>query len=350
MPDSKTKNQLVKTGDALQKSRPRGNYWEVTYKTSSPISSSWKLVKDELRTETGKENVEITAVPETRSVNLSKKSFRVCDFNHFTLDDSSFSDCDFFDCRFVKSDFTTVKFSRCRFDTCHFLYATFKNCQFIDCTFRNISASAETLLFEETSISASAFLDVLVTNTDALPDHVPKQYQLYRHVKTKEKIARAIFLSVHDQPELDQLFDANRCFEIALRRRNIEEAYWKELNGGITKRSLLYRSSVGGFRKAALWLIEAAGFLTDWGQSPIRSVWLLGSAVTLFTITYYFAFGQDFSHAALRALDCSFVFGYTKYATSEQNRLLDYTTFFNAFIGLVWYALFVPALSKRLFR
>jgi hypothetical protein len=335
---------------ALQKKRRRGNYWEVTYKKLSPISKSWRLSEDELHNDTGKENVEITADPRIRSVNLSRKNFRTCDFNHFTLDDSSFRDCEFVDCLFVKSDFDTVKFSRCRFDTCHFLYATFRNCQFLDCTFSNISASAETVLFEDTSISASAFLDALVTNTNSLPADVSKDYQQYRHVKTKAKIARAIFLSVRDQPELDQMFDANRSFEIALRRRKIEQGRWKELNKSVIKRSVIYRLTVVGFHKTALWLIQTAGFLTDWGRLPFRSVWLLASAVTVFTLVYYFAFGEGVSHAALRALDCSFVFGYTKYAAWKQGPLLDYITFVNTFVGLCWYALFFPALSKRLFR
>ena len=58
----------------------------------------------------------------------------------------------------------------------------------------------------------------------------------------------------------------------------------------------------------------------------------------------------ELAEAALRSLDCSLVFGYTKYASSRQQRLLDYLTLANAFAGLYWYALFVPALSKRLFR
>src|SRR2546430_12699001 len=93
-------------------------------------------------------------------------------FPYTTLFRSSFRDCTFDDCRFVKGDFTNVKFSNCRFTTCHFLYVSFKNCQFLDCTFSNISASAETVLFEDSTIPASAFLKALVTNLDALPEHV----------------------------------------------------------------------------------------------------------------------------------------------------------------------------------
>jgi len=264
--------QPSKQGYVTQKTRPRGNYWEVTFKKINPVLSSWNLNQDEFRTETGKQNVEVTADPAVRSLNLSRKDFRTCDFNHFTLDDSSFRDCTFDDCRFVKGDFTNVKFSNCRFNTCHFLYVSFKNCRFLDCTFSNISASAETVLFEDSTIPASAFLKALVTNLDALPEHVTEEYQRYRHFGTKAKIARAIFISVRDEPELDQMFDANRCFEIALRQKRIEESRWKELNGQITKRGFFYQLTVGGFRKAALWSIETAGFLTDWGRSPMHYV------------------------------------------------------------------------------
>jgi uncharacterized protein YjbI with pentapeptide repeats len=338
-------------GEAIPGTRPRGRFWESTFKKHVPDFVSWCLEKDaDLATETGKINVVVTAEEGTRAVNLSKKHFETCDFNHFTLEDSSFADCSFVDCRFVKSDFDTVKFSRCRFDTCHFLNVQFWKCRFIDCTFSNISASAEHLLFSESSISASAFIDALVTNTTALPEGKSTSYQEHRFLSTKVKIARAIFISVRDEPELDQLFDANRCFELALQRKKIDDAYWTTVDGQLVKRNRFFRSIVWPVRLAALGVIRSAGFLTNWGRSPLRSLWVLGSAVGGFFLIYHFAFGIDLQAAFLRALDCSFVFGYTRYAAGTPTGCLDWIMFVNAFVGFCWYALLIPALSKRLFR
>src|SRR5690349_340847 len=87
----------------------RGNYWEITYREDFTPLQPWELKKGALTTETGKTKVEITSEKDTRALNLSKKHFEICDFNHFTLQDSTFADCTFVDCRFVKSNFRNVK-------------------------------------------------------------------------------------------------------------------------------------------------------------------------------------------------------------------------------------------------
>ena len=351
----KLRQQAAAQEPGLVKRRPRGNYWEVTYEEDSAPFESWTLAKSEdLRTDIGKTRLTVVTPPntDTRAVNLYDKQFNACDFNHFRLADSTFKNCIFVGCRFVKSDFKNVKFSGCRFETCHFLNVTFQNCQFLSCGFSNISASAVHLLFSETSISSRAFVDALATNVNKLPNGVTELYQLYRLSSDKVKIARGIFVSVRNEPELDLLFDANRSFELALRRKRVMDAYWFDNQGQLSKRSLAYRSTVWPVRIGSLWITQAAGFLTDWGRSPMRSLALLVATILLFFGVYYFAFGQGFFTSALRAADCAFVFGYTKYSLSPgaQVRTIDLIMFLNTLAGFCWYALFIPALSKRLFR
>jgi hypothetical protein len=331
------------------KLRPRGNYWEVTYRDDFPPLPSWRLEKDALATENEKTKVEVNSEKGTRALTLSDKTFETCDFNHFTLQDSTFADCTFRDCRFVKSVFQKVKFSRCHFEVCHFLLVSFQQCQFIDCTFSVISASAEHLVFQETAISGARFIGALVTNLNALPKDVTREHQEYRHLSTKSKIARAVFISVRDEPELDQVFGAHRRFEIARLRKKIADSYWQVEGKKLVKRNAFYRFVVRPVRIVSLWILEIAGFLTNWGRSLIRSVWLLLGAIIVFTGIYHFGFGQELGPAALRALDCTFVFGYTRYAGGMKGAI-EYTMFVNAFIGFCWYAVLVPALSKRLFR
>jgi hypothetical protein len=189
-----------------------------------------------------------------------------------------------------------------------------------------------------------------VTNLAALPKEVTEEYQKHRFLGAKAKIARGIFISVRNEPELDLLFDANRSFEIALRRKDIAESYWTATDKQLVRRSLWSRSGLRWSRIASLGIMKMAGFLTNWGRSPFRSVWLLFSAFVVFSVIYCFSFDQDLAPAMLRALDCSFVFGYTKYASLTKAEAIDYVMLLKAFSGFCWYALFIPALSKRLFR
>ena len=177
-----------------------------------------------------------------------------------------------------------------------------------------------------------------------------KHYQEYRLLFAKTKIARGIFLSVRDEPELDQLFDANRCFEIALHRERIVDACWTINGGHLIKRTLFHRLTRWPMRVAAFAIIRTGGFFTDWGRSPSKSVWLLIGVIAVFLAVYHLVFQEQLAAAVLRALDCTFVFGYTRYAGGGHTDAIDYVMFLNAFAGFYWYALFIPALSKRLFR
>jgi hypothetical protein len=226
----------------------------------------------------------------------------------------------------------------------------FDRSQFLDCTFTKISASAEHLVFSETAIAASVFVDALETNLAALPKDRTAEYQKHRLLGAKAKIARGIFVSVRNEPELDLLFDANRSFEIALRRKEIAESYWRTAGKKLIKQGFWSRHVLRWARVVSLGIMKLSGFLTNWGRSPFRSVSLLLSAFVIFSAVYCFGFDQAPLPAMLRALDCAFVFGYTKYATLTKAGAIDYVMFVNAFIGFCWYALFIPALSKRLFR
>jgi hypothetical protein len=228
------------------------------------------------------------------------------------------------------------------------LNAQFENCQFIDCTFAKISASAEHLHFNKSSISPSKFLGALVTNLNELPNKVEKKYQEYRLDIAKAKIAAGIFLSVRDEPELDQLFEANKCYEIALHYKRVIEAYWKEDTGRLVKRGGFSRWIVHPWRKSELFIVKTAGFFTNWGRSPIKSVWFLAGAIILFSGIYTLFFAEPLSCAVLRALDCTFVFGYTKYSAGGLAE--NWMMFLNTFAGFCWYGLLIPALSRRLFR
>jgi len=343
---------LERKGERGTQLRPRGKYWEVTYKKGSPAFEPWLLTRTALDAEnaSGKSNVEVNAALGSRGVNLREKHFQTCDFNHFTLDDSSFNGCTFINCRFIKSDFKNVKFSGCRFETCHFLNVTFHECQFLECIFQNISASGEHVRFVSSSLFAGKFVDALVTNLAALPEDTDEQYQLYRLQKAKAKIAGRILIGLRDETEPDILADGNRTFEIALQRRQIAEARWTDNGRKLAKQSRFNRFFVFPLRRGALEIMRFAGFFTDWGSSPIKSGWYLLGAIVVFSAIYWLAFRQDLSSALLRALDCTFVFGYGNYPHGQNLKALDWVMFVNAFVGLWWYGLFVPALTKRLFR
>jgi hypothetical protein len=329
----------------------RGNYWEVTFQTLDRAFPNWILGKDALPRETGKTGVQISTSVATRAVNLAKKTFDTCDVNHFDLKDSSFKGCSFINCRFIKANFEGVKFSGCRFEKCHFLNVHFVRCQFIGCSFDGISASGEQLYFSETSLSAQKFVGALVTNLTALPQATTEDVQKFRLLGTKTKVAGAIFRSVKEQPDIDQFFDATQTFELAVQRQQVSEARWFVDAGKLRAQTWSSRFIRWPARMVALGLIRAAGFLTDWGRTPAKSAWLLAFAVAFFTAIYAFAFEQSIPVALLRALDNTFVFGYTPaYPSLNKVTAFDFVAFANALTGFCWYALLIPAISKRMFR
>jgi len=191
----------------------------------------------------------------------------------------------------------------------------------------------------------------MVTNVSALPPEISAAVQEHRHLSTKAKIAASIFGSVRDQPELDQFFDATRTLELAVQRRQIADARHYVEGGALKRRDFWSRWFRWPSRVVALWLIRAGGFLTNWGRSPAKSAWLMAAAVVTFTVVYSSVFGETVGVALLRALDNTFVFGYTpRYPSVGKVTLFDFVAFANALIGFCWYALLVPALSRRLFR
>ncbi len=327
----------------------RGNYWEITFSPNDVERPRWQFAA--LPTDTGKQDVTIETKEGTRAINLRNKSFRGCDINHFRLKDSSFSRCEFIDCRFIKADFTNVKFSTCIFKKCHFLNVHFEESQFIHCSFDDISMSAEQIRFSSTTVRATHFVQALKTNTAHLPGDKTPQHQEFRLLVDKAKIARSLFLSVRDKPELDLQFEANMCFELAERRKRIEEARWQVTGGKLKKTAWHYRFLWRNCLRLGLLLTKVAGFLTDWGKSPFKSMWLMFLSTALFTAIYIFLFNEACGKAVIRAFDCGLVFGYSKYVRSSSSITgLEIFSLLNAISGCCWYGLLIPTLSKRMFR
>lgn len=334
--------------------KERGNYWEATYKLLDITRPAWVLSAEAdtggLAHNTGKRNLLITTgkAPK-RALNLKDSKFDSCDINHFTLSDSSFYKCFFIDCRLIKATFTNVKFSSCTFSTVHFLNVTFQGCQFINCTFANITIAAEQTKFEATAISAASILRALTTNTNRLPTDVTADYQHHRLVDARVKIARALYLSVRHQPDIDLEFEANQGVETSQQQRRIAHLRHRRDDAKLTKRGFLHRHIAANALRASHLAFRVAGFATGWGRAPLRSGWMLVATAILFSFVYWGRSDHLIQNAILRSLDCTFVFGYTKYATPE-DMWLSAIMFSNALMGFAWYALLVPVISRRLFR
>ena len=330
-------------------SKPRGQWWEITYEPSAPAFQAFKLRKESLNGHTGLHEQEVSTDKRTRALNTDRRDFRRCDFNHFELADASFANCQFEEIRFVKATFENVKFSRCDFTTCHFLNVSFTNCQFIGCTFSNISASAEHVHFDRTSINAEHFIAALRTNLDHIPNGTSRPLNLHFFRHARAKIARELYISVRDEPDIDLSFSANKVHERALHRGRIASAIWKPQGKRLVSAGWKSRLVLFPLRTVGYAIVEAAGFLTDWGRSPSRSLLFLALNVAAFAALYYQQANTDLNQAILRSLDCSLVFGYTKHG-STTDAGASWTTFCNAFFGLCWYALLIPTLSRRVLR
>ena len=119
------------------------------------------------------------------------------------------------------SPFSTdrMQFSDCTFNLCHFAFMTVDGCSFLDCSFMDVSASAEHVKWSRTQISATSFLDAITTNVSHLRlGKAPannEQYQRYRIVGTKAKLARAIYVATAEVADIDTYLEANK--ELVLR-------------------------------------------------------------------------------------------------------------------------------------
>lgn len=335
---------------------PRGNFWEATYDpewdgpavvaslTGDGISGlAERVVRDD------------TPVTVKWKRGGIERHFQKCDFR-VDVRASLISNCTFTLCRFRDSAWRDVKFSNCSFKRCDFSGITLERCHFVsDCTFDGNSASGELFRIEETAISASAFLRGLRTNLTHLPPDLPKAYQESRFVRTKQKIAKAIFSATLNEAELEFYYEANEQLARASLDLAVERLRFEEGTATRTRRPWFKVRSVPARLERRILL--ASGWLTNWGRSVTRSCVFLGVLVAAYAVFYaILAAGTNSSWATnirnglLEALNVSLVAGYTAYYDHNADPLKRMLLTSNLIFGLYWYSLVIPVVSRRTLR
>jgi hypothetical protein len=350
--------------------KPWGNFWEATYDSTSPNWRTWQLLDTDGAFEEGTKACPrrdySKILGSAKAANVVRCSFIVCEFNHFSIEKGSFTAATFERCRFVSATFTDVKFSGCTFSKCHFLHARFIRCRFIDCTFDAISASSEHVVFQETSIPASAFLSALSVNLRALPPQYTAGYQEHRHIKSAARIANLLHFSNSYHADIELYYDAFREFQMRdLDWRRADAEYEQTQNE--QKQFILKRRGFASRLRALRYsadkgIVRISGWATDWGRSPTVCVLTLFVVVLIFSIAHFVhAFlsavdAKDWTTYAevLTALDRSLsttlVYGYSVHAQASDPAPERILLGVNAVVGLFWYSLVIPVLIGRTLR
>lgn len=244
-----------------------------------------------------------------------------------------------------------VRFSECYFERCDFQHAHFIDCSFSNCTFQNCSGFG--IKFDRTEIPPREFLSSYAwpqaNFSEASTDtrHVWKK----RWLEIRLEIARQLFRSANECHRTEYSDDSLRLLkesELALRKHEASE-----------KGELLsYLANI----RTALNL-----FLTKGGTSLSR---LLGGAgITIFVLLpLVFQFllpGIEFMDQAVSASVDDYTlshYGYALVAAAVTFLAFGFTSWsftglgstlvigIVSVIGLIWYALAIPVLVRRVYR
>lgn len=332
---------------------PRGHKWEATYHPhwDGPIEKLRFNSPACLTGATQKRLVSGSERPATVKwpVNYGRpRLFHKCDFV-LEVTDSQIGLCTFEDCKFAGSHWRDVKFSNCHFERCDFSNAHFLRCNFINCTFEYISASAEYISMDETAIDATAFIRSLCTNLRHFPSD-QKPYQIHRFFSTRAKIARAVYIATRNEPNLDYYFNAFEQLTICTLQQKVERHRYR----GEKRRSLPLFAALSFLDRLELYLIQISGILTNWGRSITRAIIFFTCSTIVYGLGYAFTESKhcpvDIFNSFCKALNLMLVVGYTAYYQTDLSVGQRVLLMENILIGVFWYSLIFPVLTRRTLR
>ncbi len=340
---------------------PRGNFWEATFDPSwdgpaekaslTGLDGSSGLVKRLIVAADGNS----VSVKWTRR-DKTPRRFQECDFQ-LSVENALMSDCTFSRCRFKGSIWQEVKFSNCTFEACDFSGVTLRRCYFVsDCRFSNNSASAALFRVEDTAVSASAFISGLRTNVQNLPAGITAEYQQSRFVGTKQKIAKVLYSATRNEADLEYFYQAYEQLVRCTLDQGVEQHRFR---GETRDRNSPWEFARHSFSaRVERWIVCRSGWLTNWGRSVFRACLFLVAVVAGFA-GLYTAVGHHggtggvltiFGSSVLEAVNVTLVAGYTAYYREAAPLLGRVLWVVNLALGLFWYSLIIPVLSRRILR
>jgi hypothetical protein len=105
-------------------------------------------------------------------------------------------------------------------------------------------------------------------------------------------------------------------------------------------------------------IVTTSGWLTQWGRSLLRAFGFFAIVVVLFASLYAgLGWAQaderpspPFAAHLVQALNITLVAGYTAHFDSSAPWLQQLASLINVALGIYWYSLIVPVLSRRVLR
>lgn len=335
------------------KSRRAENYWEPIYTEEElPIFKDFDVNDTKHNTGSKHQTCDVELLVEKLKV-LKKHDFTECDF-HGVIRSEKFT---FSECKFIKSDlgrttWKNVKFSNCQFLDSTLTQATFENCQFIKCTWKAIGVSGNETIFNNCQFdNPDEFINSAYTNLDPKLDSKFQgtqsvSYRFMRLEQTKLKVARSVLKNIENAGDDESYYKALKTYlnqSISYREAKIKNSLNKEGRGFgafINRGQLL-------LLQMERVILNVSGYINNWGESLIKPALLGLIIVFIFSLLYWAVGSSDtFVDGLIAGFDVTTLVGYTKH--SQIGSKNDYLYLINVFLGLWWYAIFIPTVINRI--
>jgi hypothetical protein len=100
--------------------------------------------------------------------------------------------------------------------------------------------------------------------------------------------------------------------------------------------------------------VRASGWFSDWGRRVIRPMLFFSGVVLVFTCVYYELEASSarghLGRSLIEALNVTLVAGYTAFFVSSDSLLRHCFQTGNLLLGLFWYSLIVPTITRKILR
>ncbi|HEF4840210.1 TPA: pentapeptide repeat-containing protein [Burkholderia vietnamiensis] len=281
---------------------------------------------------------------------VSSFRFTDCDFEGGFVN-ITFKNCTFVGCDFGSSVWENAKFSNCVFKKCSLSMCTFKQSQFIECAWDKIGMSGtETKFFDTTLSNPVEFISAGYTNVDVdvlAQNNRDAAYQLMRLEETKTKVARLILSNNERSGDDVTYYKSVEAYLRQIIKSKISSCKYNIRNRiklwvNVPALPIFYAESI---------FLRISGAINNWGASVARPA-IVGILIGIVFMLWYRFYGMApaLKVAAMKSFDVTLLFGYTKHAQNDSGFPEQVAYAINAFLGLWWYAIFVPTIINRISR
>jgi Pentapeptide repeats (8 copies) len=335
------------------------NFWEPIFapEEDAPFTHfNWNLLPNQSIVHMELNAESLYATIHDDNIKITLVNFKNCDFRgSFTNDGKriKFHKCNFSYCDFGLSQWDNAKFSNCSFVKCSFTLFKIRNSQLMDCTFSDIGFSGnETSIHNTLITNPEAFVSAGYTNTDPhtlSQNRTTPEYQIKRLEETKAKISRLLMQNLELQGDDEVYYKAVKTYILQiLAHKYHSELYEYKSRKYLHKYYHLAKMYIIIIEKV---IISLSGLVNNWGSSVGRPVFVGMILTFIFALTYFqLGFAHNFSRSLLTSFDTTFLVGYSKYPYKNNPPWAEYIYALNVFLGIWWYAIFIPTIINRICR